>query len=226
MMAEVPSRLRIRALLAALAVQTLLAWALVSGLEVPLPIEVRRALALIHVAPSTPPSEPQRQVQQPTQRPRPPGRPSIVMAPLPSPPITAMPIDIVLTESDSEAAGAAGEGQGDGAGGAGAGAGASGGAGSEIAAPPRLLSGRITPADFPRDAATASVDAALSTESLVGIDGRVSECRVTVSSGSRVLDETTCALMIERYRYAPARDTLGRPVPDTVPRDHLWSIRR
>ncbi len=139
------------------------------------------------------------------------------------------PVDTPLVAADATGGSVATRSNGSGSGTGGAGTGSDGpgdGEGVEFASPPRLLSGRITPADYPRDAASDRIEASLSTESLVGIDGRVSACRVTVSSGSAALDATTCRLMIERYRYAPARDTQGRAVPDIVPRDHHWSIRR
>jgi TonB family protein len=42
--------------------------------------------------------------------------------------------------------------------------------------------------------------------------GSVTGCKVTQSSGSAVLDETTCALLNKRARFEPGRDGQGRSV--------------
>lgn len=42
--------------------------------------------------------------------------------------------------------------------------------------------------------------------------GKVRECRILSSSGYPLLDETTCRVMTERGRFAPARDTRGMAV--------------
>jgi protein TonB len=59
---------------------------------------------------------------------------------------------------------------------------------------------------------------------VVGTDGRVSGCRVTRSSGHAELDATTCRLIEQRFRYRPARDAAGRPVPETVSRTFDWLL--
>jgi protein TonB len=59
---------------------------------------------------------------------------------------------------------------------------------------------------------------------VVGPNGRVTECRVIRSSGNAELDETTCRLILERFRFAPARDAQGRKVSDVVVEDHTWVI--
>jgi protein TonB len=46
----------------------------------------------------------------------------------------------------------------------------------------------------------------------VDADGTVSDCTVTQSSGSKLLDSTTCALMERRGRFVAARDSDNEPV--------------
>jgi protein TonB len=58
----------------------------------------------------------------------------------------------------------------------------------------------------------------------VGVDGRVSDCRVVRSSGNAELDATTCRLIERRFRYAPARDAQGRAVPDVAGWEEEWWI--
>ena len=60
----------------------------------------------------------------------------------------------------------------------------------------------------------------------VGIDGRVSGCTVTRSSGYALLDTTTCRLIEKRFRYHPARDAQGQPVAETISLFYQWGLRR
>lgn len=47
----------------------------------------------------------------------------------------------------------------------------------------------------------------------VGVNGRVTGCEITRTSGSRSLDEGTCLIFRDRMIYDPARDAQGQPVP-------------
>jgi protein TonB len=42
------------------------------------------------------------------------------------------------------------------------------------------------------------------------------------SSGHSELDSTTCRLIEQRFRYEPARDSEGRPVPQVVGWAQRW----
>jgi protein TonB len=57
---------------------------------------------------------------------------------------------------------------------------------------------------------------------LVHTDGRPRDCVVTRSSGNPVLDETTCRLIEQRFRYRPARDASGNPQPSVFPATFDW----
>ena len=46
----------------------------------------------------------------------------------------------------------------------------------------------------------------------ISAEGRVSDCHIIQSSGSRALDETTCRILRERGRYRPARNMRGQPI--------------
>ena len=48
----------------------------------------------------------------------------------------------------------------------------------------------------------------------VQVDGRASGCRVYTSSGLAQIDQATCRLVETQLRFAPARDTSGRPRVD------------
>lgn len=58
----------------------------------------------------------------------------------------------------------------------------------------------------------------------VGTDGRVTDCRVTSSSGSRDLDDTTCRIARSRVRYSPAKDDAGNPIASTVTLPVRWQL--
>ncbi|MEO6717583.1 MAG: energy transducer TonB [Novosphingobium sp.] len=120
--------------------------------------------------------------------------------------------------------GSAQSGQGSGGGGEGQGAGSGAGDEEDGGTDLREISGGIYQKDYPRDALRAHQTGDVHIRFTVGIDGRVSDCRITRSSGSASLDGTTCRLITERFRYEPARDAQGRPHADTVEGVHEWRI--
>jgi protein TonB len=151
--------------------------------------------------------------------------PPVIPLPAP-PPLIAAPVAGTGTDPSAGAStrpgpgtGAGGQGTGTGSGAAGNGEGG-GGAGT----PSRWLKGRIRDSDYPRGPLAAKIGGTLLTRYVVGPNGRVTECRVIRSSGNAELDATTCRLIIERFRFAPARDAQGRKVSDVVVEDHTWVI--
>jgi TonB family protein len=58
----------------------------------------------------------------------------------------------------------------------------------------------------------------------VGADGTPTDCSVTGSSGSAILDSTTCRLLMMRAHFEPARDARGRPTTDTVAGRIVWRL--
>lgn len=48
----------------------------------------------------------------------------------------------------------------------------------------------------------------------IGADGRVSACTLLSSSGTALLDRSSCSLLRRRGRFTPARDGRGNPAPD------------
>ena len=55
-------------------------------------------------------------------------------------------------------------------------------------------------------------------------NGRVEACRILASSGSRSLDEATCAIIIDRGRFTPARNSEGRAVADRFTARIQWAL--
>ncbi|WP_213980223.1 energy transducer TonB, partial [Sphingomonas sp. dw_22] len=121
-----------------------------------------------------------------------------------------------------------GAGPGTGAGGQGTGTG-SGGAGNgdgDGGTPLEWVGGRIRDSDYPRPALRAGASGTVYLRFTVGVKGRVTDCTVTRSSGNADLDETTCRLIRQRFRYKPSRDANGRPYPDVVTGEHEWTLYR
>lgn len=134
--------------------------------------------------------------------------PPIVIAPTPSegsaPSAGAAPVD-------GPASGAGGQGNGTGSGGAGSGPGGGGDGGA--ASRPSLSSRPLTQRDYRSENRRAwpSGQRVLVTFDVL-TNGRASDCKVFQSSGVPSIDAETCALVIGKLRFRPARDEDGRPI--------------
>lgn len=155
----------------------------------------------------------------------------VIIVPVPPPPVVVAVKPFAGNQATQGAAerigpgtGAGGTGNGTGSGGWGNG---DGDGGDEI--PPRWRKGRIGNSDFPRDigeTAARGFEGTVEVKFLVWTDGRVRDCAITRTSGYRVLDDTTCRLIQQRFRYEPSRDNAGRPVPAWIVEDHTWVVER
>lgn len=219
----------------------LIAWALLLSLAAAHRDRVAEALTAITVlkveptphvvVPERKPSkEPEGEAAPPNIR----STPTEVVAPKPPvvlipPPIPAATVSGSGTDATAGAAEVPGPGQGAGGIGNGRGSGGEGdgtGSGWDDDTPPRHIRGRVTFSDATRVAPWEQIiGRSMTTRFQVNVDGRVSDCRVTVSSGLRDLDETVCRLIEERFRYRPSVDGRGRPVRSGVEMDHSWDQR-
>jgi periplasmic protein TonB len=134
-------------------------------------------------------------------------------------PITAAPM---AGKGSGTTAGAVNSGTGPGAGGSGTGrgGGGSGGGGS----PPQWLSGELRNRDYPREALRNGLTGQVSVRFTVRTNGRIANCRVVASSGSPLLDATTCRLLTRRLRFRPARNAAGIPIETDLGSDYTWGI--
>ncbi len=215
----------------------LLAWALIAGFGVKAIAPASERLQLFDVIEPPPPApeaapRPSRSAEGAAAPAGRKARPTPIVAPPPKlpprSPVAAaaepapQPIGTAPSAGSSHAdsgTGAGGEGTGAGSGGSGAGTGGGGGTRAE------RIGGRLSGAsDYPRAAMRAGAEGTVRVRYVVGTDGRVSGCRVTRSSGHPELDATTCRLIEQRFRYRPARDASGRPVPETVSRTFDWLL--
>lgn len=142
------------------------------------------------------------------------------------PPIVAAPVADRGSDPSAGASSVRGPGAGSGGQGAGAGSGRSGDGDGDGGTPLRWRDGRIKDSDYPRGALEAGASGIVTLRFTVGVNGRVTDCAVTASSGNAELDDTTCRLIRQRFRYTPSTDAAGRPVPDTVTGQHEWTLYR
>ena len=80
--------------------------------------------------------------------------------------------------------------------------------------------------DYPPAALRAGEEGIVEYELAIGANGRVEACSILVSSGSAILDSETCRMVRARARFAPARDSEGRPVPDRLRERTSWRLPR
>ena len=121
-------------------------------------------------------------------------------------------------------AGAATAGSGTGAGGQGSGTG--GGGESGLASRAERIAGALRDSDYPRGAEDQGLAGTVAISFRVRTDGRVDRCTVVRSSGHAVLDELTCRLYTERFRFRPATTASGTPVESTLQTSFTWGTRR
>jgi protein TonB len=134
-------------------------------------------------------------------------------------PVAAAPI---AGTGSASTAGAATAGTGPGAGGSGAGRGGGGAGGG--GSPAQWVSGGLENSDYPRAALHDKLQGRVSVRFTVLVSGRVANCRITASSGSPLLDATTCRLLTERLRFRPATNGAGVPVQSELGSDYTWGI--
>jgi len=78
--------------------------------------------------------------------------------------------------------------------------------------------------DYPYAALGTGARGVVAFRLTVGPDGRVVACAIRQSSGSAVLDATTCNILRRRAHYMPAMDSNGNPVAGTVDDQVEWKL--
>ena len=231
-------RERLRSMAAVAALHLALGYAFLAGLGVEIVPKASEPLRMVEIMPMPEPPEIVAAVRQEAQSEDEEGAPSAenlhsqpteIMAPLPEialpepPPIVLAPV--VASGADSDAGASDRPGPGTGAGGIGNGFGSGGsgrGSGSGMGSEARLIRGRITNGDYPRSAVVDGAGGNVITRLTVDPDGRVSHCVVSRSSGRPDLDESTCRLILRRFRFEPAHDLEGRAIASTFGWQQRW----
>jgi len=82
----------------------------------------------------------------------------------------------------------------------------------------------ITTEDYPSTALRQNLQGVVVVSAMIGTDGKVRSCVVTQSSGSQLLDDTTCRLYTKRAHFTPARDADGNPTTAQHSDRFRWQI--
>jgi len=78
---------------------------------------------------------------------------------------------------------------------------------------PRHIGGDFSYRDIPAALRDTGFQGRVALRFLIDVDGRAKQCRVARSSGNRQMDAAACRALEQRFRFRPARDESGRPVP-------------
>ncbi|WP_442679012.1 energy transducer TonB [Sphingomonas sp. ASY06-1R] len=82
----------------------------------------------------------------------------------------------------------------------------------------------ITTEDYPSAALRQGISGTVVIAATIGADGKVQSCAVTQSSGSQMLDDTTCRLYARRAHFTPALDADGKAVTARRTDRFRWQI--
>lgn len=190
---------------------------------------VERAASLVTVTVRTPPPAPEPEEGAAAEQGRKAG-PREVVAPK-ARPAPSVPAPRAASTGAVNDAGASASGQGAGAGGEGSGIGSGrGGAGTGgiAVSRPVKIAGDINDAhDYPTPPGGRQVRIghSVTIAMTVGTDGRASNCRIVSPSPDPVADRITCELAVSRFRFRPATDAAGNPVPATYGWRQSWFSR-
>ena len=86
------------------------------------------------------------------------------------------------------------------------------------------LQGLIRDSDYPSQAIDNEEQGTVSVVLEIGTTGRVTNCSVAGSSGSRSLDSTTCRILTSRAKFTPGRDSSGNPTTGTFRQRITWRL--
>ena len=101
--------------------------------------------------------------------------------------------------------------------------------------PPELLATRTAPRgdpklwvssidDYPATTLRLEAEGKVDVRLVVDATGRVIACAIEKSSGSEILDRTTCTLLKRRARFTPAIDRNEQPATDIWRYTYMWTL--
>lgn len=82
----------------------------------------------------------------------------------------------------------------------------------------------VTENDYPSRAMRAELTGTVAFQVTVGVDGRVTGCRITGSSGHSELDEATCRVVSRRARFTPASNEACQPTEGSYSSRVRWIL--
>jgi TonB family protein len=98
---------------------------------------------------------------------------------------------------------------------------------ASIVEPPKAeknLAAYVSDSDYPSGAIASGQQGTSGFRLLIDVNGSVRECNIVEPSGSPLLDQVSCQVMLKRARYRPARDREGRPVASLTFARITWRI--
>jgi TonB family protein len=98
---------------------------------------------------------------------------------------------------------------------------------ASVNTPPRPLGSPgdwVTDHDYPANALRNNIVGTSGFRLTISLDGTVSSCSITQTSGSAELDTATCTLVSQRARFEPSRDEEGQPVVSNYSNRVRWVI--
>lgn len=196
----------------------------------------RSVLSTFNVTIAAPPPPPPEAEQRPDEGAQgDPGKqavPKPVTAPTPKIPVKQdVPVPRASSTGAATSSGARDSGAGTGAAGSGLGTGSGrggGGQGGVAVTKPLKIAGDInSAADFPvpPGGRQERFGTSVTVYMTVGTDGRASSCRVVRPSPDAEADAIVCRLAEQRFRFRPATDSQGNPVPATYGWRQEWFQR-
>lgn len=237
---------RIVPAIAALLVNAVIAYALIIGLRAPSLLRSTidsTPLALFNLKPPTPdqakppPSKEARKSKReggaasgsPPRaekvRDQPPRPPSVVAPPMintPAPTLPTAPTTAMMSGAGGVGSGTT-PGFGSGSGGTGTGTARGDGEGGDFSRA-RQTGGRFRNSDFPGSLRGVG-RVTIGVRYAIGPSGQVDRCEVIEGSGYPEIDAMTCRVIMERYRFRPARDPEGYAVTEVREEDYRWRVR-
>jgi protein TonB len=209
-----------RAIAAVVAVHVVLAFIILSGLNVRTVRHAAEQMTTIVIQQPPPVRHPPKPVPRRESARLPPGaaakraEPSPVVAPPPKLSVpTPIPAAKIAGAGAQTISGAATAGSGTGTGGPGNGPG--GGGDTSGYTPARRIS-KIPDSQYRALSATGIRSGSVGVTIKVNTDGSVGNCRIARSSGDGSIDGLMCRLTLQFVRFQPARDNAGRPVAQDV----------
>ncbi|WP_150290669.1 energy transducer TonB [Sphingobium estronivorans] len=142
-------------------------------------------------------------------------------------PIIAVPAPVAAAPLPAGGPAVSGDGDGNGSNGSGSGTGSGAGQGEGDGGKfsrARQTGGRFRNSDFP-DWLRGVGSVKIGVRYAIGPSGHVDRCEIIENSGYPEVDAMTCRIIIDRYRFRPAKDPDGYAVTEVREEDYRWRVR-
>jgi TonB family protein len=94
--------------------------------------------------------------------------------------------------------------------------------GAPTAQPANDPSAWVSDADYPDSALRTGISGRVGFRLSISPEGRPTDCAISESSGSVLLDRKTCLLLLQRAQFKPVLDADGHPVASTFANRVAW----